>query len=186
MMILKLIPLPYRIAIGAALVAAILIGPFWYGHTKGYDKAETKYKTQIEQLVTDSKLLQSKLDAEIANIKVEIVTEYIEKVEVVKEKEYVYIKQAADVVPNQCELSSGWVYLHDATARSAHADSTRSADDSPSGVEDNQALGRVVENYSICEQNREQLIALQNFVREAEKAVEDANRAAQAAAKKRK
>ena len=180
-MIFKLIPLPYRIALAAALVTALVVTPYWYG----YNKAATKYKNEIAQLVTDATLLQSKLDAEIANIKVEIVTEYVDRVEVVKEKEYVYIKQAATVVPNQCELSDGWVYLHDASARGTDADTTRSADDSPSGVEDNQALGRVVENYSICEQNAEQLIALQKFVREAQAAVEEANRKAQAAAKKR-
>lgn len=185
-MIFKLIPLPYRIAISVALVTALVVGPFWYGHTKGYDKAETKYKGQIEQLVTDATLLQSKLDAEIANIKVEIVTEYVDRVRTVKEKEYVYIKQAADVVPNQCELSDGWVYLHDASARGYDADTTRSSDDSPSGVEDNQALGRVVENYSTCEENRQQLIALQQFVREAQAAVEEANRKAQDATKKKK
>lgn len=185
-MFLKMIPLPYRVGIMVALLAALIGGPYWYGHNKGYDKAETKYKGQIEQLVTDATILQSELDAEIANIKVETVIEYVEKVEVVKEKEYVYIKQAADVVPNQCELSDGWVYLHDASARGYDADPTRSSDETPSGIEDNQALGRVVENYSTCEQTRQQLIALQQFVREAQAAVEEANRRAQAATKKRR
>ena len=179
-MFLKLIPLPYRIGATVLLIVSLLGGTYWYG----YDKAANKYKTQIEQMVQDKKLLQSQLDAEIANIKVEIVTEYVDRVQVVKEKEYVY-RDKIITVPSKCELSTGWVLLHDASATGGNADSTGVTDGNPSGVKDTEALGTVIENYSICQQNAEQLIALQRFVREAQAAVEEANKKAQAAAKKR-
>lgn len=169
---LSLIPLPYRILIALALAAG-LFGSGYYAATKSKNEeiaaaaAEFQLKEQALQLAV--------AEAE-GQIKEVIVTEYVDRIKIVKEKEYVYREQAETSVPATCELPAGWVYLHDAAATSGVADPTRSSDATPSGVKDNQALGVVAENYSICRQNAEQLISLQKYVTELEKAIEDVNR----------
>jgi hypothetical protein len=177
----NLIPLPYRI-LGALLIVASLIGGSVY---YGYHKAELKYIAKIAKMEADSDVLQAKLDASLSEVKVEVLTKYFDRVKVVKEKEYVYIEQAASVVPNQFQLSSGWVYLHDTVATGSDADPTRSADGTPSGIEDNQALGIITENYGICKQNAEQLESLQEWVREAQATVEKSNEEAKRRSKKK-
>lgn len=136
----------------------------------------TKMEAQEAKLRAENAELTVKLAAEIANIKERVITKYVDRIKVVKEKEYVYRDQAATVVPDRTELSNGWVYLHDAAASGTDAESSRSADATPSGVASNQALAVVAENYATCHANAEQLTALQEYVREVEKIVSDANR----------
>jgi hypothetical protein len=56
------------------------------------------------------------------------------------------------------------LHAHNASASGRDADTTRSSDGTPSGVKDNQALGVVIQNYSICQQNAEQLRSLQEWI----------------------
>jgi hypothetical protein len=135
----------------------------------------TKMEAEEAKLRAANAELTIKLNAEIANIKERVITKYVDRVKIVKEKEYVYRDQAATVVPDRTELSNGWVYLHDAAASGTDAESTRSADATPSGVASNQALAVVAENYATCHANAEQLTALQEYVREVEKVVTEAN-----------
>ena len=164
----NIIPLPYKIA----AIAFILIGAYISGYVKGNAKAEAeiaKYAAKAAALANQVK------DKEI-QIKEVIVTEYVDKIQKVKEKEYVYIKQAETVVPSQYILSNGWVYLHDTSAQGGIADSTRAADASPSDIKDNQALGTIVENYGICQQNAQQLASLQEYISKVKEAVEKSNK----------
>jgi hypothetical protein len=69
-------------------------------------------------------------------------------------------------------MSNGWVYAHDASATSGDADSARASDASPSGIKDNEALLTIFSNYSRCEQNAEQLIALQKWIADNKAAVD--------------
>jgi hypothetical protein len=174
----NLIPPQYKwIAYVVVILAIFLSGVY-----TGYDWAATKYKAQITILedkmkifVLEKQELSSRLEASLANVRVEVITKYVDRVRVIKEKQYVYRDQVVNVVPNQFQLSSGWVSLHDASARGEDADPTRSADATPSGVEDNQALGVIIENYETCRTNAEQLIGLQEYVKEAQKIVAQAN-----------
>jgi hypothetical protein len=159
------------IAIG---IAAILAGAYF----KGYDKAEDKYLAEIAAFDAQKIILEAKLEAALSKVKVEVVTEYVDRVKVVKEKEYVY-RDKIVTVPSKCELSDGWVRLHDTSARGDDAGTTDFTDETPSGIRDTQALGTVIENYSICHQNAEQLKALQNWVRQAQAEVLRLNTEAQ-------
>ena len=76
-------------------------------------------------------------------------------------------------MPSQYFLSNGWLYLHDISARGDNADATRASDETSSGIKDNQALGTVTENYSICRQNSEQLIGLQNWIVENKQLIDE-------------
>lgn len=175
---ISLIPPQYKILAYALIVAAIFGSGYWTGYkitANHYEAIIATMKLEAEQLKTKQAQLQAALEKEIANVKEKIVTVYVDKIKVVKEKEYVYRDQATNVVPSQYELSNGWVSLHDSSARGVDADPAASADGTPSGVKDNQALAVIVENYAACQANAEQLSALQQYVREAQKIVEQAN-----------
>lgn len=175
---INLIPPQYKIFAYIFVVVAI----FGAGLYSGYKLTSNHYETVIAKMEKEAADLRAakievdaKLSAALANIKEVVVTKYVDGIKVVKEKEYVYREQATNVVPSQYELSNGWVSLHDSSARGVDADPTTSADGTPSGVKDNQALATVVENYSACQANAEQLTSLQEYVREAKKAVDNTN-----------
>ena len=165
------IPPMYKYAIYALIISIILGSAFAYG----YNKAENKYIAKIAKLEADAQGIKSRLDTALANVKIETVIKYVDRIQVIKEKEYVYRNIATNVVPPKCELNNGWVYLHDTSARGDDADSTRAADETTSGIKDNQGLGIITDNYSICHRNAEQLVALQDWIRESQSAVKEAN-----------
>ena len=161
------IPLPYKLLI----IVFLLAGALSVGYVKGLEKSkqviaeyEAKANAQIAEL--------EKKNSEISN---KVITEYVDKVRTVKEKEYVYRDQAQTVVPSRAELSSGWVYLHDASAKGLPAVPARSADETSSGIKDNVALGTIVTNYSVCIQNAQQLAGLQQWLNDTKAAVDKAN-----------
>jgi hypothetical protein len=178
----NLIPPQYRLA--AYIVAAVLVvgalfgGGYKTGHTfasNHYTAIIAKMEADAAKLEVEKAELQTKLTAEIANVKERIVTKYVDRVKVITKKEYVYREQATNNVPDRTELSNGWVSLHDDAATGRDADSTRSSDATGSGIAANQALARVTENYSACHANAEQLTSLQEYVREVQRVVAEAN-----------
>ena len=163
-----MIPLPYKI-LGVTL---ILIGAFVFGYMKGNARADveiTRYAANANQRVAD-------LERKNSEISSTVVTEYVDRWHTVKEREYVYRDLASNSVPSQHDMSNGWVYLHDQSARQESANSDLARDTSPSGVMDNQALSTVVSNYAICTQNANQLAMLQEWIRQNQAAVEESNR----------
>ena len=178
----NLIPPQYRLA--AYIVAAVLVvgalfgGGYKTGHTfasNHYTAIIAKMEADAAKLEVEKAELQTKLTAEISNVKERIVTKYVDRVKVITKKEYVYREQATNNVPDRTELSNGWVSLHDDAATGRDADSTRSSDATGSGIAANQALARVTENYSACHANAEQLTSLQEYVREVQRVVAEAN-----------
>ena len=151
-----MIPLPYKLLAGAALI----IGVFFYGYMKGsaYAEAELqRFAAKASQQVADLE----KKNAEISN---NVVTEYVDRTNTIREKEYVYIDTAKNVVPSQSVMSNGWVFTHDSSASARDADPTRASDATPSGITDTTALVGIITNYSRCQQNAQQLIALQKWI----------------------
>ena len=164
-----LIPLQFKLIALAMIVSAT----FAYGYKKGTDKGEA----EIQRVANEAQSLQLALEQEQHNIKEKIVTEYVDKVKTVKEKEYVYVEQAKNAVPAQYNLSNGWVYIHDNSLGSQGGvpDATRASDASPSDIKDNQALATILGNYSVCLQNAQQLIGLQQYVLDTKKSVDEQN-----------
>ncbi len=151
-----MIPLPYKLlAIGAALV-----GVFVFGYMKGsaYAEAElARFSAQKSEQVAE-------LERKNSAISTQVVTEYVDRTNTIREKEYVYLDAAKNSVPSQHDMSNGWVYTHDLSATSGDADSTRASDASPSGITDTTALVGIITNYSRCQQNAEQLRQLQQWI----------------------
>ena len=159
-----MIPLPYKLMAGAAL----LVGVFIFGYMKGsaYAEAElARFSAEKSKQVAELE----KKNTEISNT---VVTEYVDRTNTIREKEYVYRDIATKTVPAQHDMSNGWVYAHDASATSGDADPARASDASPSGIKDNEALLTIFNNYSRCLQNSQQLIGLQQWIVENKTAVD--------------
>ena len=159
-----MIPLPYKLLAGVALI----LGVFVFGYMKGsaYADAElarfsAKASTQVAEL--------EKKNAEISN---NVVTEYVDRTNTIREKEYVYIDTAKNIVPSQSVMSNGWVFTHDISASASDADAARSSDASPSGIKDTDALIGIIRNYAICQSNAVQLTELQRWINENKEAVD--------------
>lgn len=163
-----MIPLPYKLLAGAAL----LVGVFFYGYMKGNAHAEA----ELQRFAAESSKKIAELEKKNSEISGQVVTQFVDRVNTVKEKEYVYLEAAKNNVPAQHDMSNGWVYTHDISATNGDADSTRASDASPSGIKDNTALLTIISNYSRCEQNAQQLIALQKWILDNQKAVQDSNK----------
>ena len=159
------IPFPYKLLIGAAL----LIGIFFYGYTKGNENG----KAALQKEIAARNVKIAELEKKNAEISGKVQIEYIDRVNTIREKEYVYRNLGQNDVPRQHIMSNGWVYTHDISAVSGDADSTRASDASPSGVADNQALLTIISNYANCQATREQLISLQKWIDENKKAVDE-------------
>lgn len=165
---LSMIPLPYKLLASVALI----IGVFIYGYTKGSEHGEAeiaKFAAEKNKQIADLE----KKNAEISN-RVQI--EYVDRVNTIREKEYVYRNIAQGSVPRQHIMSNGWVYTHDISASSGDADPTRASDAKASGVADNQALISIISNYSRCQQNAEQLRQLQQWIIDNKVAIDEAEK----------
>ena len=161
---LGMIPLPYKLLAGAALMAGI----FFYGYMKGSAHAEAelaRFSAQKSEQIAE-------LERKNSAISTEVVTEYVDRTNTIREKEYVYLDAAKNTVPSQHVMSNGWVYTHDLSATSGNADSTRASDASPSGIADTTALVGIITNYSRCQQNAEQLRQLQQWIIQNKEAVD--------------
>jgi hypothetical protein len=114
----------------------------------------------------------AELEKKNSEISTKVVTEYVDRTNTIREKEYVYRDVIKNNVPNQFIMSNGWVHTHDASASSSDADATRASDASPSGIEDTTALLAIIRNYAICQSNAVQLTELQRWVNENKLAVD--------------
>ncbi|WP_164276444.1 hypothetical protein [Stenotrophomonas sp. B1-1] len=99
-----------------------------------------------------------------------VVTEYVDRVQVVREhgdtivKEVpVYVTQNADAA---CAVPAGFVQLHDAAATGQPAGVAGDPDAPAAGVELSTVAQTVASNYALCHATAEQVIGLQGLVRE--------------------
>lgn len=118
----------------------------------------------------------AKTNAEIAELKAKsekvstkVVTKYIDRIQVVKQKGNEIVKYINKESDARCELPNSFVVLHDAAAKNELPDSTRATDARTSDIKLSDATTTVVQNYGTCWEIREQLKALQEWVSEQKK-----------------
>lgn len=118
----------------------------------------------------------AKTNAEIAELKAKsekvstkVVTKYIDRIQVVKQKGNEIVKYINKESDAKCELPNSFVVLHDAAAKNELPDSTRATDARASDIKLSDATTTVVQNYGTCWEIREQLKALQEWVSEQKK-----------------
>jgi hypothetical protein len=158
---MTLIPWPYRLLALAAFGVALL----GFGWIKGAEHVQAKWDADVQQETLHAATVRQKQ----AETTVKVVTEYVDRVRVVREKGDTIIKEVPVYVPVQadasCTINRGFVRLHDAAAAGDLPEPARDADAAPAGLALSAVAGTVANNYQTCHENAEQLRALQTWVR---------------------
>lgn len=143
-------------AVASVVAVAALYG---FGWTRG--AAHVHAEWQLERAEQATAL--AKMAAEQAKVTTQVVTEYVDRVQVVRERGQTIIKEVPVYVPaDSCDLPAGFRVHHDASAAGELPDPARIADAAPAGAA--AVAETVAGNYSACHQNAEKLRALQSWV----------------------
>jgi hypothetical protein len=155
---LNMIPLPYRIL--AVIIVALAL--YSTGYYKGLQVSKERIALFEAKALADYQQLRAAYERAKNDVNEKIVIKYVDRiVEVVKwrTKNVEIVKE----VPSNCELSAGWVHVHDSSAEGRDADSAAAADGTSSGIKDTEALEVVADNYGICAINAEKVKAWQDW-----------------------
>ena len=159
---MNLIPRPYRWLAIAALAVA-LTGLGW---VKGAGHVQSQWDAAVHQQTLQIAAVRQRQ----AEATVQVVTRYVDRVRVVREKGDTIIKEVPVYVPVQaddaCTINRGFVRLHDAAAAGELPEPARDADAAAAGITLSAVAGTVAANYQACHENAEQLRALHAWVRE--------------------
>ena len=161
------IPLPYQIAAVVFLVAAAFSG--------GYIKGSARAEAEIARAAGEAQAQIAELQTHQATTNTQIVTKYVDRVRTVLVEKNQNAQLIANLPTSSIKLPNRWVYLHDVAATGGNADTSRAVDAATSTFTDNDALRAVSDNYSSCRQNASQLEALQQWIRDSQKNVEEVN-----------
>ncbi|MBS0576210.1 MAG: hypothetical protein JSS45_07285 [Proteobacteria bacterium] len=159
---MSLIPWPYRWLV-IVLLAAALIG---FGWIKGAGHVQAQWDIVVQEQTLQAAAIRERQ----AQATVKVVTEYVDRVRIVREKGDTIIKEVPVYVPVQadaaCTINRGFVRLHDAAAAGELPEPARDADAAAAGLALSTVAGTVAANYQTCHENAEQLKALQVWVGE--------------------
>ena len=159
---MNLIPRPYRWLAIAALAVA-LTGLGW---VKGAGHVQSQWDAAVHQQTLQIAAVRQRQ----AEATVQVVTRYVDRVRVIREKGETIIKEVPVYVPVQadaaCTINRGFVRLHDAAAAGELPEPARDADAAAAGIALSAVAGTVAANYQACHENAEQLRALHAWVRE--------------------
>ena len=159
---MTLIAWPYRLLALIALAVALL----GFGWVKGAAHVQAQWDAAVQQQTLQVVALRQKQ----AEATVKVVTQYVDRVRIVREKGKAIIPEVPVYVPVQadaaCTLNRGFVRLHDAAAAGELPEPARDTDAAAAGIALSAVAGTVATNYQTCHENAEQLRALQGWVRE--------------------
>jgi hypothetical protein len=152
----------YRL-LGFMALAAALIGLGWFS---GANHVQAQWDATVQKQTLQVAAVRERQ----AQATVKVVTQYVGRVRVVREKGETIIKEVPVYVPVQadaaCAINRGFVRLHDAAASGELPESARDADAAATGLALSAVAGTVAANYQTCHENAEQLRALQAWVSE--------------------
>lgn len=154
----KLLP-PWVMWLALAVLVAAATG---WGWVKGAASVQAEWNAErAAQTIT-----VLRVQVKQAEVTERIVTQYIDRVRIVRETADAIIREVPVYVPAQCDpdgrLPAGWRVLHDAAASGGAADPAAIAHAQP--VAPDTAATTVARNYGTCRETAEQLIALQQWV----------------------
>ena len=148
--------------LGAVL---LLVGVFFEGGIGN----EMSWRARVAQQEAEI----ARLEAASKNATKQVVYKYIERTKVVKEKTNAiqtkipdYISKTADA---NCTIPRSAIVLHDAASQNIVPDSTSGINEGPSNITLSRLLDTTVLNYGTFYEVREQLKALQDWVRDQKK-----------------
>jgi hypothetical protein len=155
----------YRVPLQVVSIAILVFGVYMEGGIATQEKWEAK--------VAEVKLEMAQKETASAETTVKVVTKYVNKVQIVKEKGNDIIKQVPVYITKdadtKCDVPTGFVVLHDSASRNEVPDATRKADATTSPVKISGVAETVVDNYTTYHEVAEQLRSLQDWVREQQK-----------------
>lgn len=157
---MSVIPWSYRLLVLAVLGVA-LVG---FGWIKGASHVRAQWDAAIQQQALQAAAARERQ----AQATVKVVTEYVDRVRLMREKGDTIFKEVPVYVPVQadaaCSINRGFVRLHDAAVAGELPEPARDADAAAAGIALSAVAGTVAANYQICHENAEQLRALQAWV----------------------
>lgn len=161
----RLIPVIYRLPV-QFVALALAVGAVWL---EGNFYNQRSWQQRIDEQQAEI----ARLEAASQQITIETVTKYIERTKIVKEKSGVIIKEIPKYITAEvdarCDIPVAAVVLHDAAAKSEFPDTTNGINAGTSDVTLSRLLDTTVANYGTFHEVREQLMALQDWVREQKK-----------------
>lgn len=159
---MSLIAWPYRLL----ALAAFGIALFGFGWLKGASHVHAQW----DSATAAQQQAQAQAQIRQAETTVQVVTQYVDRIQVVREKGDTLIQKIPVYVPVQadaaCTVHRGFVSLHDAAAAGELPEPARDTDAAAAGVALSAVAGTVAANYQTCHENAEQLRALQVWVTE--------------------
>ena len=159
---MSVIPWPYRLLALIALAVALL-GVGW---VKGAAHVQAQWDAAVQKQTLQAAAVRERQ----AQVTVKVVTQYVDRVRIVRETGETIIKEVPVYVPVQadaaCTINRGFVRLHDAAAAGDLPEPARDADAAAAGIALSAVAGTLAANYQTCHENAEQLRALQAWVSE--------------------
>ena len=152
-MLTAIIPAPYRWLV-LAIAAAALIA---FGWIKGAAHVQNEW----DAATVKQSLTVAEVKTKQAETTIKVVTEYVDRVKIVRAAGETIIKEIPRYVPpDTCTLPAGFRLLHDAAA-GHNPDPASLADAQP--VPAATLAETIADNYTACRLNAEQLMALQDW-----------------------
>jgi len=152
----------YLLPVKIASAFLLIFGLYMEGGISNQDRWEAK--------VAEAKLEMAKKEVASAEASTKVITKYITKIEIVKEKGDAILKEVPKFITasddGQCVIPNGFVLLHDSASRNEVPNSSRGVDEGASSVKLSGVANTVTENYTLYHQVSQQLNSLQEWVRE--------------------
>ena len=148
--------------VGALLVAGgiFISGGIW-----------TQKEFLVEVQKAKEEMARIEKESKEASVKIEKV--YVEKIKVIKEKGDVIVQKVPEYISKdsdaKCDVPNGFVVLHNSAVKNEVPNTTREFNEESSGVELSTVAKTVTGNYTTCNEVREQLRSLQDWVKAQEK-----------------
>jgi len=152
--------LPWRLIALAAIAASLAIGGCQFGEQR------VQAKWDAEKSATT--LQAARTEVAQAEATTQVVTKYVDRIQVVRERGNDIVKEVPIHVPNPsdpaaCALPGGFRVFHDAAAQGELPDPAKRVDAAAVTAQD--VAATVADNYATCHANAEQLKALQEWAR---------------------
>lgn len=159
---MSVIPWPYRL-LALAVLGVALVG---FGWIKGASHVRAQWDAAIQQQALKTAAIRERQ----AQATVKVITQYVDRIRVVREKGDTIFKEVPVYVPVQadaaCSINRGFVRLHDAAVAGELPEPAGDADAAATGIALSAVAGTLAANYQTCHENAEQLRALQAWVSE--------------------
>lgn len=158
----RLIPITYKLPLELLSILLFTFGVY----TLGAISTEAAWQLKVSQM--EAEIAKKELAA--AEITAQVITKYVDRVQIVKGKTNVIIKKVPEYInkesDSKCVVNTGFVQLLNASAKNEVPEPTGAANESPTKIRLSGIAENVSRNYGTYYEVVEQLKALQDWVRQ--------------------